>query len=108
MALLAAAAVLFFTIGSKSPILFLVAMVPVFLSEGIIRTLDTVEVLDRYHDEAGSASAINGFALLIVGVPATAIATAAWSSFITGVAVITAGSVLAAALLWIYGRKFLD
>ncbi len=108
MVMLAAAAVLFWTVGSKTPILFLVAMVPVFLSEGIIRTLSTVEVLDRYHDEAGSASAINGFALLIISVPATAIATVGWGSFITGIAVITGGSVLAAALLWIYGRKFLD
>ncbi len=108
MVMLAAAAVLFGTIGPKSPILFLVAMIPVFLAEGIIRTLGTVEVLNRYHDEAGSASAISGFALMIISVPATTIATAGWSSFITGIAVITGGSVLAAALLWVYGRKFLD
>jgi DHA1 family bicyclomycin/chloramphenicol resistance-like MFS transporter len=108
MVMLAAAAVMFGTVGSKSPILFLIAMIPVFLAEGIIRTLGTVEVLNRYRDEAGSASAVFGFAMLIISVPATAIATIGWGSFITGITVITGGSVLAAALLWIYGRIFLD
>ena len=108
MVMLAAAAVMFGTVGSKSPILFLIAMIPVFLAEGIIRTLGTVEVLNRYRDEAGSASAVFGFAMLIISVPATAIATIGWGSFITGITVITGGSVLAAALLWIYGRNFLD
>ena len=107
MAMLAAAALLFGTVGPKAPILFLIAMIPVFLAEGIIRTLGTVEVLNRYHDEAGSASAVFGFALLIISVPATAIATVGWGSFIMGITVITGGSVIAAALLWIYGRKFL-
>ena len=108
MIMLAAAAVLFGTVGPKAPILFLIAMIPVFLAEGIIRTLGTVEVLNRYHDEAGSASAVFGFAMLIISVPATAVATIGWGSFITGLTVITGGCTLAAALLWIYGRKFLD
>ena len=108
MVLLAAGAGMFALFGAKGPVLFLIAMVPVLLVEGIARTLSTVEVLDRYHDEAGSASAVNGFALLIISVPGTAIATAGWSSFITGIAVITAACTLSAVLLWFYGRRFLD
>ena len=108
MIMLAAAAVLFGTVGSKAPVLFLIAMIPVLLAEGIIRTLGTVEVLNRYHDEAGSASAVFGFAMLIISVPATAIATVGWGSFIMGLTVITGGCAIVAALLWIYGRKFLD
>ena len=102
------AAILFGTIGHVSPVLFLVAMVPVYLVEGIVRTLGTVEVLNRYHEEAGSASAVNGFALLIISVPGTAIATIGWSSFITGIAVITGACAVCAALLWIHGRKFVE
>ncbi len=102
------AAILFGTIGHVNPVLFLVAMVPVYLVEGIVRTLGTVEVLNRYHDEAGSASAVNGFGLLIISVPGTAIATMGWSSFITGIAVITGACAVCAALLWIHGRKFVE
>jgi len=102
------AAILFGTIGHVSPVLFLVSMVPVYLVEGIVRTLGTVEVLNRYHEEAGSASAVNGFGLLIISVPGTAIATMGWSSFITGIAVITGACAVCAALLWIHGRKFVE
>ena len=102
------AAVLFGTIGPLSPVLFLVAMVPVYLVEGIVRTLATVEVLNRYHEEAGSASAVNGFALMIISVPGTAISTIGWGSFLTGITVITGACCLAAILLWIHGRKFVE
>ena len=102
------AAILFGTIGHVNPVLFLVAMIPVYLVEGIVRTLGTVEVLNRYHDEAGSASAVNGFGLLIISVPGTAIATMGWNSFITGIAVITGACAICAALLWIHGRKFVE
>ena len=102
------AAILFGTIGHVNPVLFLVAMIPVYLVEGIVRTLGTVEVLNRYHDEAGSASAVNGFGLLIISVPGTAIATMGWNSFITGIAIITGACAICAALLWIHGRKFVE
>ena len=102
------AAILFGTIGHVNPVLFLVAMVPVYLVEGIVRTLGTVEVLNRYHEEAGSASAVNGFGLLIISVPGTAIATMGWSAFITGLAGITGACAVCAALLWIHGRKFVE
>ena len=105
--LLVVAAGLFALVGDINPVWFLLAMVPVFLAEGIVRTLSTVEVLDKYHNKAGSASAVSGFGMLIISVPGTTVATLGWGSFITGLAVISGASFIAAAILWIYGRKFI-
>ncbi|MDO4176389.1 MAG: MFS transporter [Bacillota bacterium] len=107
-ALIGVAAILFATIGSIGPVLFLVGVIPAFLAEGMVRPLATVVVLNKYHDEAGSASAVIGFALMIVGVLGSAVATLPWSSFILGMAIISAASALLAALLWIRAREFVD
>lgn len=108
MVLLLAGAALFALIGFRSPVLFLIAMVPVFLAEGMIRPLSTVLVLDKYHEEAGSASAVSGFLMLIIGVVASAVATLNWSSFVFGLGIISVASFVLAALLWIKGRNFVE
>lgn len=107
MVLIAAAAVLFIIIGPKGPVFYLLAMAPVYLAEGIVRPLSTVEVLEKYHEEAGSASAVHGFALMIIGVVGSAFATLSWNSFIFGIAIISAACCLLSALLWIKGKKFI-
>lgn len=105
MTLLGAA--LFAVIGVKGPVLFLIAMSPVYLAEGIVRPLSTVVVLEKYTDEAGSASAVNGFALMIVGGIGSALATLPWNSFIIGLAVISGACAVLAGLIFIKGKKFI-
>lgn len=107
MIFIASAAALFAVIGERGPVFYLLAMVPVYLAEGIVRPLSTVVVLEKYHEEAGSASAVHGFALMIIGVVGSAFATLQWNSFVFGLAVITASCCILAALLWVKGKKFI-
>ena len=96
----------FALIASKSPVLFLVAMVPIFLAEGIVRPLCTVEVMERYKEQAGSASALNTFFLMIIGVVGSSLATMNWSTFITGLAIISFGCAALSLAFWLPGKKF--
>lgn len=108
MIIVTVAAIMLVLMGSKNPVLFLVAMVPIFLAEGVVRPLCTVEVLERYKEQAGSASALNTFFLMFIGVVASSLATMSiWPTFILGLAIISVCCVAAAFLFWLPGRKFI-
>ncbi|MDO4869162.1 MAG: MFS transporter [Bacillota bacterium] len=91
----------FVFIAGKSPILFLIAAIPVIMVEAIVRSMAMVVVLDEHPEEAGSASSITGFVLTAVSVIATSIATLNWPSFIMSIAVITAASVAIGIAFWV-------
>ena len=82
-------------------VLFLNAIVPIVMIEDMARSMCLVVVLEEYPEEAGTASSVTGFALLIVGIIGTSIATLQWSSLLFGLTVITAESLVAMLALWI-------
>ena len=88
------------TIGKISPVLLTLAVVPMYFSEGIIRPMGLVILLEEYSYVAGSASALMQFTVNIVGAIGTALATMGWRSMIHGTGVITLGFTALAALCW--------
>ena len=98
--LMIASGVMFLTIGRISPVLLILCVIPMYFSEGIIRPLGLVILLDEYSYVAGSASALIQFVVNIVGAVGTAIATIGWSSLVHGTGIITMGCVIAALICW--------
>lgn len=98
--LMLASGIMFLTIGRISPLLLILCVVPLYFSEGIIRPLGLVILLDEYSYVAGSASALIQFVVNIVGAVGTAIATIGWQSMIHGVGLITSGCALIACAFW--------
>ena len=88
------------TIGKINPVLLVLAVVPMYFSEGIIRPMGLVILLDEYSYVAGSASALMQFTVNIVGAIGTALATMGWKSMIHGTGVITIAFTLLAAICW--------
>ena len=107
--LMLASGVMFLTIGKVSPLLLILCVVPMYFSEGIIRPLSLVILLEEYSYVAGSASALTQFVVNIVGSVGTALATMDWHSMINGVGIITLGFTALAAICWaiIVSRKYL-
>ncbi len=112
LAVLLLAVILLITIGWRGPILFMIATVPLMMSEAMARSMSMVIVLEEYPDEAGSASALIGFLAMMVGVVSTAVATLNWPSFLLAIIVITVFGLVAATGAWvvvvkkkIYGRQ---
>lgn len=104
--------ILLIMIGHRGPVLFMIATIPLMMSEAMGRSMSMVIVLEEYPEEAGSASALIGFLALVIGVVSTAVATLNWSSFLLGLTAITAFGFIAAAAAWIvvlrkkiYGRQ---
>lgn len=92
--------VMFLTVGKINPVLLILCVVPMYFSEGIIRPLGLVILLDEYSYVAGSASALVSFVVNIVGAVGTALATIGWSSMIHGTGLITTACVIVAILFW--------
>ena len=112
LAFLLLAVILLITIGWRGPILFMIATVPLMMSEAMARSMSMVIVLEEYPEEAGSASALIGFLAMMVGVVSTAVATLNWPSFLLAIIVITVFGLVAATGAWavvvkkkIYGRQ---
>lgn len=98
--LMLASGIMLLTIGKISPVLLIFCVVPMYFSEGIIRPLGLVILLEEYSYVAGSASALMQFVVNIVGSVGTALATIGWHSMVHGTGVITMGCVAVAALCW--------
>ena len=92
--------VMFLTVGKINPVLLILCVVPMYFSEGIIRPLGLVILLDEYSYVAGSASALVSFVVNIVGAVGTALATIGWSSMIHGTGLITTACVIVSILFW--------
>ena len=92
--------VMLLTIGEINPVLLILCVVPMYFSEGIIRPLGLVILLDEYSYVAGSASALVSFVVNIVGAIGTALATIGWKSMIHGTGMITMACVIVAILFW--------
>ena len=84
--------------GKFHPLLFLLFVLPIMISEGMIRPLGFVVLLEEYSHAAGSASALMQFIVNLVGIVGTTLATLHWHSMITGTAVITLACVLLAVI----------
>lgn len=93
--------IMLLTLGSGSPVLFLISTIPFILAEGMIRALGMVVLLEQYSRVAGAASAMVNFILNIVGTVGASLATLGWSSYVTGLAVICIGCAASSALIWI-------
>lgn len=91
--------------GHLSPWVFLLAFAPYALSEGIIRPLTYVDLLDQPEDKVGSASALVNFSYVLITAVATVVATLEWSSLIWGLGVITAVSLLCVVVLYWWGQR---
>ena len=81
--------VLMLTGGRLSPVFFIAAVLPVLLSEGIIRPLGYVVLLEEFKDAAGTVSSWTHFVLNAVGIVGTSIATLQWSSMITALIILS-------------------
>ena len=103
LALSAGGAVLLFAFGQATPLLFVVAMVPYTLCEGIVRPMAFVVLLDQPDEHVGAASSFSNFAYSIITSLGTVLATLPWPNFVFGLAVLTAGSTVAMAGLYAWG-----
>ncbi len=100
--LMLASGIMLLTIGEINPVLLILCVVPMYFSEGIIRPLGLVILLEEYSYVAGSASALIQFVVNIVGSVGTALATMGWNSMVHGTGVITMGFVALAAICWAF------
>ena len=96
--------------GGMHPVFLLICAVLIFLSEGIVRPLSLVILMEEYSYVAGSASALIQFVVNIVGAVGTALATIGWASRTMGVGIITIGCTAVAVLFWmiIINRRYLS
>ena len=99
--LMVASGVMLLTIGEINPVLLILCVVPMYFSEGIIRPLSLVILLEEYSYVAGSASALMQFVVNIVGAVGTALATIGWGSMVFGTGVITMGCVAVSVIFWL-------
>lgn len=91
--------------GHLSPVIFFLAFAPYALSEGIIRPLAYVDLLDQPEDKVGSASSLVNFSYVLITAVATVVATMDWPSLIFGLAVITIGTLLCVLALYWWGQR---
>lgn len=112
LAFLLLAIILLIIIGHRGPVLFMIASIPLMMSEAMSRSMSMVVVLEEYPEEAGSASALIGFLAMAIGVLSTAVATLNWSSFLLAVTLIAVFGLAAAVFAWaivikkkVYGRQ---
>ena len=99
--LMLASAVMLLTIGEINPVLLVLCIVPMYISEGIIRPMGLVILLEEYSYVAGTASALMEFVVNIVGAVGTAVDTIGWGSMIMGTGAITMICFLIAAACWL-------
>ena len=86
--------------GRLSPVLFLLAVIPIMLSEGMIRPLGLVVLLEENAAVVGTASALINFVVNVVGILGTSFATLGWRSQILGTGVISLLCGTGAVICW--------
>lgn len=87
--------------GKLSPVIFLLGIIPLMLSEGIIRPLGIVVLLEEHSGVTGTASSLIQFVINVVGVIGTSFATLGWTSEIAAVGIISLACGVPALLCWI-------
>lgn len=92
-------------IGHESALLFMLALVPYALAEGIGRPLSFMVLLDQPENLVGSSSSCANFAYNIIPAFATVIATLPWPDFVTGVIAITAVCAVLVVILYAWGLR---
>lgn len=100
-----ASAVLLVATGHMSAWLFLVALIPYALAEGINRPLCFMVLLDQPEELVGSASSCANFAYSIIPAFATVIATLPWPDYVVGVTFITIVSLVLCVILYAWGLR---
>ena len=105
VAITLASGLTFLLAGRFHPLIFLMAVVPIMLAEGMIRPLSLVVLLEEYSRAAGSASALIQFVVNLVGIIGTTLATLPWHSMISGTGFITLGCGLISLLFWVILRR---
>ncbi len=100
LALMLISGILLVLTGHLHPVVLTLCIVPMYFSEGIIRPLSLIILLEEYSYVAGSASALIQFVVNVVGAVGTALATLGWSSLIRGTGVIAIGCSLVAIAFW--------
>ena len=88
------------SVGTVSPVVFLLGAILMLLAEGMIRPLGMVVLLEAHADAAGTASSLIGFILNIVAIIGTTAATIGWNSMVFGLGIITLICCLGAVILW--------
>ena len=89
------------SIGEMHPVALLLCIAPMYFSEGIVRPLGLVILLEEYSYVAGSASALMQFIVNVVGAVGTALATLGWHSMVHGTGIITIVCAGLSIVLWI-------
>ena len=105
IALTAVGAALMFAIGSRSPMLFILAFVPYALAEGIVRPMGFVVLLDQPDEHVGAASSFSNFSYSVLTSFGTVLATLPWITFVFGIAVLNAAAAVVMALLFFWGLR---
>lgn len=107
--LMLAGGIMLLTIGAFRPVLFLLSVIPVLISEGMIRPLGTVVLLERHEDATGAASSLIQFIVNLVGIIGTSLATMAWLPQVFRVGVIVTACAVAGFICWwlIRSRKMI-
>lgn len=93
--------VLMLTIAPLSPVLFMIACLPIIMTEAMSRSMGIVVVLEEYPQEAGAVSSVAGFVFLIVSIVGTTMGTLPWNSLIFGLAMTTAIMMVITIAIWI-------
>lgn len=101
IALVVLGAVELFALGKITPVLFMIGVFALMLSEGIIRPLTMIVILEENPQAVGTASSLTQFLGNVVGVIGSTVATLAWQSMITGIAVVSIVSGILGIACWI-------
>lgn len=91
--------------GHASALLFIIALVPHTLAEGITRPLSFMVLLDEPDSLVGAASSCANFSYNIIPAIATVLATLPWPDYVTGVTVITFGTAILLVALYAWGLR---
>ena len=87
--------------GRSGPLIFLICIIPIMITEAMIRPLGMIVLLEENPDRAGTVSSWSQFIINLVGIVGTSLATLSWTSMAFGVGVISLSCAVLAALCWI-------
>lgn len=96
-----AAGVAMVLFGGASPVIFLLIAIPISITEGIIRPLGSIVLMNEYENQVGVVSAMTNFVSTLAGIIGTFFATLAWGSYTTGLGIIFVGCTVITIAFWI-------
>lgn len=86
--------------GSLAPLAFFLSFAPFVLAEGVARPFGMILLLDQQEGDAGSAASLINFVLSIASSAGMALGGMGWSSYVSGLGIVTLACALAAAAGW--------